>query len=98
MRPPKPGPRSTLLSVTVVAVTTGALLLAPPPAGADHATPGGGAARGERGRRGPSTHDRRGQPRAEGGTHRGLQPKRSTAHAEPSAPVMDARSAYTLAA
>ncbi|MDX2935284.1 M14 family zinc carboxypeptidase [Streptomyces ipomoeae] len=39
MRPPKPGPRSTLLSVTVVAVTTGALLLAPPPAGADPKPP-----------------------------------------------------------
>ncbi|MDG5804436.1 M14 family zinc carboxypeptidase [Streptomyces ossamyceticus] len=35
MRPPRPGPRSTLFSAAVVAVTTGALLVAPYPAGAD---------------------------------------------------------------
>ncbi len=35
MRPPRPGPRSTLFSAAVVAVTAGALLIAPYPAGAD---------------------------------------------------------------
>ncbi|UUU34221.1 M14 family zinc carboxypeptidase [Streptomyces sp. CA-210063] len=35
MRPPRPGPRSALFSVAAVTVTTGSLLIAPHPAGAD---------------------------------------------------------------
>ncbi|WP_425329790.1 LamG domain-containing protein [Streptomyces ipomoeae] len=66
--------------------------------GADDATPAGGAARDDRGRRGLITHDSEGQPLAEAVTDKGLSLNGTTAYAETSAPVLETRSAYTVSA
>ncbi|MFI6286666.1 LamG domain-containing protein [Streptomyces sp. NPDC051018] len=69
------------------------------PAGQDNATLGSGAVRDDRGRRGEIRHDAQGQPLPQPRNDRGLKLNgTTTGYAATAGPVLETRSAYTVAA